>query len=163
MERWRVWQPANGSVTKGLEFRHSYNHDLSKRATPPAQRLSDIHTLTSHACTAMKSNCSSEDGFAYCQHFQLGRRWCDYFSHSCRTVSTPCVNNILASPIIPSPQRRIVLSRSFKQTRLKCINCSFHCGRTPIYNLTSVGWFIKQLAHIKFIGRCAGEAKILPQ
>ncbi len=54
--RWRVWQPANGSVTKGPEFRHSYNHDLNKRATLPAHQLSrvpwyphsDIICLQSH-------------------------------------------------------------------------------------------------------------------
>lgn len=37
---------------KGPEFRHSYNHDLNKRATLPAHQLGrvspDIHTLTSY-------------------------------------------------------------------------------------------------------------------
>lgn len=46
-------------------------------SVPPYQHTSslvspDIHTLTSHAYSPVKSNCGSKDGFAYCQHFQLG-------------------------------------------------------------------------------------------
>lgn len=50
----------------------------------------------------------------------------DYFAQSCSTTHTPCVNNIPASPLIPSPQRRIVLLGSFTPARPLHINCSIH-------------------------------------
>lgn len=75
------------------------------------------------------------------------------------------MNNILAFPLIPSPQRRI----RFIPARPHYINCSFHRGvlgeqpnHPSLRKLNpTLGWFMKQFAHMKFTGRFAGEAKVL--